>query len=141
MPDTSVKKVSSKFSPHGEMGQKYLTSGVRVSLRLWENEPAGKPKRLTRRDYETVGYVLNGRAELYLEGQRLLLEPGDAWLVPRGAMHTYRILEPFSAVEATSPPAEVHGRDEMPAGTANARGVGRRRATRSAARAVARRSH
>jgi hypothetical protein len=26
--------------------------------------------------------------------------------------HTYVILEPFTAVEATSPPAEVQGRDE-----------------------------
>ncbi|HAX79370.1 MAG TPA: cupin domain-containing protein, partial [Cyanobacteria bacterium UBA11372] len=28
------------------------------------------------------------------------------------ASHTYKILEPFTAVEATSPPAQVHGRDE-----------------------------
>jgi hypothetical protein len=33
--------------------------------------------------------------------------------VPRKASHTYRILEPFTAVEATSPPAFVHGRDEI----------------------------
>jgi hypothetical protein len=26
-------------------------------------------------------------------------------------MHQYTILEPFTAVEATAPPAEVHGRD------------------------------
>jgi|SRR5690349_9036944 quercetin dioxygenase-like cupin family protein len=112
MPDTSVKKVSSRYSPRGEMGQKYLTSGVRVSMRLWENEPAGELKPLTRRDYETLGYVIAGRAELHLEGQLILLEPGDSWLVPRGATHTYKILEPFTAIEATSPPAQVHGRDE-----------------------------
>jgi quercetin dioxygenase-like cupin family protein len=47
-----------------------------------------------------------------LEGQSLNLEPGDSWLVPVGAQHSYRILEPFTAVEATAPPAEVHGRDE-----------------------------
>ena len=64
------------------------------------------------RDYETVGYVIKGRAELHLEGQVLLLNAGDSWLVPRGASHTYKILEPFTAVEATSPPASVHGRDE-----------------------------
>jgi quercetin dioxygenase-like cupin family protein len=64
------------------------------------------------RDYETVGYVISGRAELTLEGQSLNLEPGDSWLVPAGAEHSYRILEPFTAVEATAPPAEVHGRDE-----------------------------
>jgi hypothetical protein len=33
----------------------------------------------------------------------VLLEPGDSWVVPNGASHTYQILEPFTAVEATSP--------------------------------------
>jgi len=112
MADTSVKKVSSEASPQGEMGQKYLASGKAVSMRLWENEPANEPKPEAQRDYETVGYVIAGRAELHLEGQMVLLEPGDSWLVPKGAFHTYKILEPFTAVEATSPPAEVHGRDE-----------------------------
>ena len=65
-----------------------------------------------RREYETVGYVLKGRAELTLEGQTVRLEAGDSYVVPHGAEHSYRILETFSAVEATSPPAEVHGRDE-----------------------------
>ncbi|MDY7230499.1 cupin domain-containing protein [Hyalangium rubrum] len=112
MGDTSVKKVEARHSPRGEMGQKYLASGIRVSMRLWEDEQPGEPKPAVAREYETVGYVLKGRAELHLEGQVLLLNPGDSWLVPRGASHTYKILEPFSAVEATSPVATVHGRDE-----------------------------
>jgi hypothetical protein len=33
-------------------------------------------------------------------------------VVPKGSSHTYRILEPFTAVEATHPPAEAHSRDE-----------------------------
>lgn len=111
--DTTVMKVSSPFSPHGEMGQKYLASGKSISMRLWENEQPGEPKPATRRDYETVGYVLKGRAELLIEGQKLLLNPGDSWVVPRGEEHTYRILEPFSAVEATHPPAQVHERDKV----------------------------
>jgi quercetin dioxygenase-like cupin family protein len=110
--DKSVKKVSSQHSPRGTMGQKYLADGKSVSIRLWEKAEPGDPKPETRRDYETVGYVVEGRAELHLEGQKVLLEPGDSWLVPKGTSHTYKILEPFTAVEATSPPAEVHGRDE-----------------------------
>jgi quercetin dioxygenase-like cupin family protein len=94
------------------MGQKYLASGVHVSMRLWEAEQAGESKPATARDYETVGYVISGRAELHLEGQMVLLEPGDSWVVPKGTSHSYRILEPFTAVEATSPPSAVHGRDE-----------------------------
>lgn len=110
--DKTVKKVSSKTSPKGEMGQKYLADGKSVSMRMWEGEEPGEPKPEARRDYETVGYVISGSAELLLEGQKILLEPGDSWLVPKNASHTYNILEAFTAVEATSPPAEVHGRDE-----------------------------
>jgi quercetin dioxygenase-like cupin family protein len=112
MGDTTVIKVQSKHSPKGEMGQIYLAGGVHVAMRLWEMEPSGKAKPRATRDYETVGYVLEGRAELHIEGQKVLLEPGDSWVVPKGASHTYKILEPFSAVEATSPPAFVHGRDK-----------------------------
>jgi mannose-6-phosphate isomerase-like protein (cupin superfamily) len=110
--DTSVKKLNSHFSPHGRRGQKYLASGIHVSMRLWENEGPIEDKPATRRDYETVGYVISGRAELHVEDQVLRLEPGDSWMVPKGALHTYRILEPFTAIEATSPPAEVHDRDK-----------------------------
>ena len=109
--DTTIKKVSSKTSPHGQMDQTYLVSGKKVSMRIWQNEKPQK-KPATRRDYETVGYVLAGQAELVVEGQTITLEPGDAWLVPAGAEHAYRILSEFSAVEATSPPAQVHGRDQ-----------------------------
>ncbi len=112
MGDTSVKKLDTTHSPKGEMGQKYLASGVTVSMRLWDNEQPGDPKPSSQRDYETVGYVIRGRAELHLEGQMVKLEPGDSWVVPKDATHSYRILEPFTAVEATSPPARVHERDE-----------------------------
>src|SRR5262249_24938159 len=67
MGDTSVTKVQSKHSPRGAMGQRYLASGVHVGMRLWENEQPGEPKPSATRDYETVGYVLEGRAELHLE--------------------------------------------------------------------------
>lgn len=103
MTDTTVMKVDSTNSPKGEMGQKYLASGKTISMRLWENEQPNEPKEPTAREYETVGYVINGRAELHLEGQSILLEPGNSWTVPKGASHTYKILEPFTAVEATSP--------------------------------------
>jgi quercetin dioxygenase-like cupin family protein len=112
MPDTSIIKVNSQYSPHGELGQKYLASGVNIAMRLWENVEPGDPKPEERRQYDTVGYVISGRAELHIEGQLALLEPGDSWVVPKDASHTYKILETFTAVEATHPPAHAHGRDE-----------------------------
>jgi quercetin dioxygenase-like cupin family protein len=114
MNDTSVTKVASAFSPKGRLGQKYLAAGVHLSMRLWENDPpSADPRPEVAREYETVGYVISGRAELHLEGQTLLLNPGDSWVVPKGARHTYRILETLTAVEATSPPAQVHDRDHI----------------------------
>jgi quercetin dioxygenase-like cupin family protein len=112
MKDTTIKKVSSAYSPTGERGQCYLVSGKNVSMRLWREQPVEKPVEASTRDYETVGFAIRGRAELLIEGQTVTLEAGDSWLVPRGVAHSYRILEPFTAVEATAPPAQVHGRDE-----------------------------
>ena len=111
MSDTTVKKVSAGQSPEGDMGQTYLASGKFVAMRLWRDEQPAEQKRMTARDYETVGYVISGRAELELAGQTVRLEPGDSWLVPKGAEHSYKILEAFTAVEATSPPAHAHDRD------------------------------
>jgi quercetin dioxygenase-like cupin family protein len=111
MADTTIIKVSSQHSPRGDKGQKYLASGKNVAMRMWQDEQPAEAKPATTRDYETVGYVVKGRAELQLEGQTVRLEPGDSWVVPKGAQHSYKILEPFTAVEATYPPAQVHGRD------------------------------
>jgi quercetin dioxygenase-like cupin family protein len=116
MRDTTIKKVESATSPQGEMGQRYLVSGKSLSMRLWVEEAVNRQKEPSTRDYETVGFVISGKAELEIEGQTITLAPGDSWLVPEGAMHRYNILEAFTAVEATSPPAEVHGRDEAKTG-------------------------
>lgn len=106
--DTTVKKVNSEHSPKGEKGQKYLASGTTVAMRMWEKEAPTDSKPESKHEYETVGYVIEGRAELHIEDQKVLLEPGDSWVVPKGASHTYKILEPFTAIEATSPPAHAH---------------------------------
>lgn len=111
MSDKSVTKVNAGSSPRGDMGQKYLAAGVSLAMRLWDGEAPSEPKEPSRREYETVGFVISGRAELHIEGQMVLLEPGDSWVVPKGASHTYNILEAFTAVEATHPPAQAHGRD------------------------------
>ncbi|MGB3768719.1 MAG: cupin domain-containing protein [Phormidesmis sp.] len=90
----------------GDMGQKLLVSGSAIALRQWNEEPGDaevKPARSS--DYETLGYVIKGRAEITVEGKTITLEPGVSWVVPKGAKHSYKILETFQAVEATHPPA------------------------------------
>ncbi len=112
MADTTVKKIDSKASPKGPLGQKYLATGKHIGMRMWENEAPGEAIGAHRRDYETLGFVVSGKAELHIEGQMVLLCAGDSWLVPKGAEHRYHILESFTAVEVTCPLAHLHGRDE-----------------------------
>ena len=111
MTDTTVKKVSSGASPVGPDGQVYLVSGKRIAMRLWRDEAPTNDKPSRRHEYEVLGFVLSGRAELVIEGQSIRLEPGDSWLVPAGSDHKYRILESFTAVETTAPPFQAHGRE------------------------------
>lgn len=110
MSDT-IKKVNKSSAPTGDMGQAYLVAGKRQSMRFWSEEP-GEAKPQVAREYETLGYVISGKAELHIGEHKVVLEPGDAWLVPEGARHSYTIVEAFEAVESTSPPARVKGRDE-----------------------------
>lgn len=80
-------------------------------MRLWEAERPGDYEQ-SQRAYETVGYVIAGEALLHIEGQTVALAPGDSYVIPRGARHRYAVIESFTAVEATSPPAQIHARDE-----------------------------
>lgn len=102
MPITKTSSRSATEGPHGEVA---LASGEAVALRMWREEPPTTDKPSAARPYETVGYVIAGRAELVLGTETATLEPGDSWLVPAHAEHTYRILETFTAIEATAPPA------------------------------------
>lgn len=111
MADTTVIKINSHYSPGDGKGKTYLASGRTVSMRLWKESPNVNGESSIR-DYETVGYVVSGHAELETEGQIVKLEAGDSWVVPKGAEHKYRIIDEFVAVEATAPPAQVHARDE-----------------------------
>lgn len=102
---TSAHKIDAASAQRGAHGQIVLAAGTTVAMRAWRDEVPGEPKPLTTREYDTVGYVLAGRAELHCGDEIVALAPGDSYLVPRGIAHTYKILESFSAVEATSPPA------------------------------------
>ncbi|SFO42349.1 Cupin domain-containing protein [Geodermatophilus obscurus] len=110
-----VGKVDAPDAGTGRMGQHHLAAGSRVAMRLWDEQPESEGKPETARDYETVGYVVAGQARLRAGSQTLELGPGDSWVVPAGVAHTYEIVEPFTAVEATSPPAQQQDRDAPPA--------------------------
>lgn len=111
MADQSVTKVDSTHSPVGPEGQKYLVSGKRLAMRLWE-EAAGEQGEPHTRPYETVGYVVSGRVEVHVGDSVVVCGAGDSYLVPDGAERYYRVLEDLTAVETTAPPAHLHGRNE-----------------------------
>ena len=111
MDDRTVKRVDSRTSPAGEMGQKYLATGKRVAMRLWEEQPGDEGAPHTR-PYETVGYVVEGRMRLRLGDDTLTLQAGDSYLVPAGAERAYTVLDALVAIEATAPPAQIDDRDD-----------------------------
>ncbi len=84
MSDTTIKKIDSVHSPRGAEGKKYLASGTGIAMRLWEGEPAGEENSPRRNAYETVGYVISGRAELTCEGQTVVLESWQLLAGPEG---------------------------------------------------------
>ncbi len=109
MSDTSDTIVEAGDAKKGREGERLLAAGDDIAMRMWENESPGDAKPVSTRDYETVGYVIAGRAELHLGDRVIPLKPGSSYAVPRGVAHTYRILETFSAVEATTPPSRDTG--------------------------------
>ena len=97
--------VSSHGTEAGTDGEVQLAAGAHMSMRLWRNEEP-HDKAPHKSAYETLGYVIAGRAELTIEGQVAQLSPGVSYLVPANAEHTYRIIETFTSVECTSPPQQ-----------------------------------
>jgi mannose-6-phosphate isomerase-like protein (cupin superfamily) len=104
---TETKEIAEEKLTEGNDVKEILASGEDVGLRIWRDEEPGADKEVHTSSYETVGYVLKGKAELHVNDKVIELTEGDSYLVPKEAEHTYKILETFSAVEATSPPAHL----------------------------------
>ncbi|WP_131113117.1 cupin domain-containing protein [Lichenihabitans psoromatis] len=99
-----IEIIDAEHTRKSKSGERHLAKGQSISMRMWDAEPAGITKEPIRSDYETVGYVISGIAEITIEGDSAVLTPGSSWVVPKGAEHTYRIMETFTAIEANSPP-------------------------------------
>ena len=107
---TTPLTVDENNAPIGSMGQKLLISGNAIALRMWDEQPGDASDKSSRAcNYETLGYVLEGKAELTIEGKTIVLEPGVSWSVAEGAEHSYKIIENFRAIEATHPSARGDG--------------------------------
>ena len=82
-----------------ERGMGKLISGQRSSMRYW-NEKKRDGKEMHANDYETLGFVLGGKAHLTLGSETVELKKGDSYLVPSGVEHKYTIDSEFESVEA-----------------------------------------
>ena len=102
-----IEIIDAEHTRKSKSGERHLAKGRSISMRMWDAEPAGIEKKPMRRPYETVGYVIAGRAEVVIEGEAAMLTPGTSWVVPKGAEHTYEILETFTAIEANAPATDV----------------------------------
>ena len=105
MINIELKAANSSTSLVDSIAQNYLVTEKSILMRFWENEQPAEPKLEAPREYEAVGYVIEGKAELHLEGKVIQLESGDSWVVPKDTSYSYKITEVFTAVEAANPSA------------------------------------
>ena len=110
-------EVGAATAPRGPMGQKYLASGIRLSMRIWEREsPDTQPKAETTANYETAGYVIAGRPN-YISKARL-------WNWNRATLGSCR-----KVLATATNPGSVHGAGGHHPARGSAR-PGRKRASR-----------
>lgn len=100
-PETKLDK---EEAPRGEHDEQLLVEGENMAMRRWEKDP-DVTKTPSSHEYETLGYVIQGKLILHMGEGSTLLERGDSWRIPAKIEHRYEILEPLVAVEVTSPPA------------------------------------
>ena len=60
MSDTTIKKVEAASSPR----EKWVRDILLLESVSWIDEPGGKLKAPSSREYETIGYVIAGSAKL-----------------------------------------------------------------------------
>jgi quercetin dioxygenase-like cupin family protein len=61
-----------------------------------------------RHSHEQIGYILSGQVEVTIAGNRRKLGPGDAYVIPGGVSHGFKVLtdEVLEYFEIFSPPKE-----------------------------------
>ncbi|MGD1856838.1 MAG: cupin domain-containing protein [Leptolyngbyaceae cyanobacterium] len=94
------------LSELSQTGLELFLTGQEISFWHWQAVPDHtNVDSYVSQDYEVMGYVISGQAELYVDGKVIPLKPGDSWVVPTGAPHAYRIVEPLTAIKVSHPPA------------------------------------
>lgn len=88
----------------GPLGDCQLAQGERVGLRVWYDYVTDDESDRSR-PHELAGYVVSGEILLVIDGSPHTLVEGDSFVIPPDTRHRFRIREPATVIEATSPPA------------------------------------
>lgn len=95
--------VSAGDARTGDRGEKLLAAGEKVSLRKWENEPAGEQSPEHANPYEYVAYVVEGRMRVKIgDAEPAEVGPGDSYVVSAETPYAFEVLERAVVVEGVS---------------------------------------
>ncbi len=68
-------------------------TGEAISIFWSQTQAPGGPPMHVHDDADETFYVLEGRTRFVVAGKEVVIDQGEAAWVPRGAEHTYRVLE------------------------------------------------
>jgi quercetin dioxygenase-like cupin family protein len=80
------------------VGEKVLMAEFRVL--------AGTVVKVHSHPYEQVGYVVSGQMAFSIDGEELVLGPGDSYVAPAGALHGARCVADALLAEVFAPPRD-----------------------------------
>jgi quercetin dioxygenase-like cupin family protein len=95
----------------GEGSRRELVAGVKLITRSWGEKTlmgefhikAGSAIPEHSHPHEQIGYLLNGRLDLTIDGVRHEFSPGDTWCIPGGMGHSAFAVTDAVALEVFTP--------------------------------------
>ena len=76
-------------------------TGKAISIFWSQTTAPGGPPMHVHDDADETFYVLEGRTRFVVDGEEVVVEKGEATHVPRGAEHTYRVLDENGGTQLT----------------------------------------
>ena len=100
----SVLNTSSEESPFPEWKGKFFSSD-KMSFVYWDVK-AGTVLPEHSHPHEQVAHTLEGQFEIFIEGERLVLEPGSIAVIPPNHKHWGKALTDCKIMDAFAPVRE-----------------------------------
>jgi len=88
---------------NGNVTMKVMMAGENMNM-LEISYPAGSSSPPHAHEHESVAYVISGRIKGTIEGESVILGPGDACRHPEGVEHSVEAIEDAVILEIKSPP-------------------------------------